>query len=959
MRHVIGYVSILALLAIAPAGYAVDLLNVPMGSQIDNGKSTCWYWASTTLTPALNPDSGAIYVPAPYTGGDTQDFKAAGIDPISGLNEPEPFLRHNIATTTGHYFYQAVSFNLADAGAGCESGALDLSAPCARLEFDVRYYKSDGNYADAPVAAVLQCFGWDAGSSRYIEVGRRTLGPGGWVYRVGGDAPYPTWTHVVAYVNVDYVDSGRNGGTFNIAQVDGIRFHGTDWTSTGFDFVDFKNLVISDDTIPAPSITPMPNPDSATVRTEYVRQLDGGDGKCDPTMNWTLVTGPSGMVISQTGKLSGWTPSISDSGTSVTVTVTATNSAGSDTESWTVQVVGFSELVNISMDNQIDLGQGDAIVAPAGCAFTFEDPADSETTDRFARYHLTSTCGCGGYYGYGNDIHIDLTKAGYAPIDVTGCQTRFKIDLRYYQLAGTYSDAPVFARFSSSNGGVRDYGIVYGASVPEGERYPIWKHVSMATDDTTAQPYTDSGSFDPGQVVKISFWGTDWSGSPSCQDYVDFNNVIITNVPPAPSLVPVAPDPENVYIGMPYTRQIMLVECTVVDWSISGLPGATIDENGLINWTPNSLGTYNATVTAANGSGSASDSWTVNVAAVPPTSDGSNVAQPWGTIHGNIYATQSSDDPSLLFDSRWSNAVKVDWAYTATVDGLTGGTERGGISFDENGNLYWKTTEGLLASLAPDKTLRWKGNVAGTPVDLGEGDTTTPVVGDGGETGRVYVLGDSGLYAFQKSDGAQLWAAALPDANFASTGDRLTPALYDGRVYVVGAGLTMKTVYEIDAATGTIVWAKPIAVNLDTGWGDAKGAMTLVPNALGAGIHGLYFNADGSGDGTDVYCIAINTSTYSGSLQWMADGGKVVRSHVIYSATTGRLYTATWGDDGKQFYSFSPTTGLLVGNNSPEGSGHGYNDFGVLDFNGTDVIAAGFGGNVIRYHDTGDGSTAS
>ncbi len=650
-------------------------------------------------------------------------------------------------------------------------------------------------------------------------------------------------------------------------------------------------------------------------------------------------------------------------------------------------IVLGATLVDVPMDAQINNGHTYNTQSPSGDAIypafntdtqTFfldgaTDPQSGQVEpEGWNRHHLVAGGGAGSWWYHYIDFNLaDITTPGNG-LDLSHPCARIEFDARYYQDPNTnsnpYGDAPIFPRLYTYDAdgntylGHRDFNIRYGPNAgqfPFGDWYPTWAHVVVFINSGS---YSDGGTFDVANVSRIRFYGTDWSGGGD--DFVDFKNFIITDDPLPPVITPVQPDPQTAYADIPYSQQVLVDSCETVTWTLlqGGALGANIDSNGLVSgWTPTQAQagqTFTFEVQATNTAGSATDLWQVTVYQ-PPPSDGSNIAEPWGTLHGNIYATQSSDDPSLLFDSRWSNDAQVAWTYTASADSLTGTTERGGITFDESGNLYWKTTEGLLASLAPDKTLRWKGNDAGTPVDLGQGDTTTPVVGDGGETGRVYVVGDSGLYAFRKSDGVQLWATALPDANFATTGDRLTPVLYEGRVYVVGAGATTKTAYEVDAATGTVVWAKPIAVNLDTGWGDAKGAMTLVPNALGAGIHGLYFNADGSGDGTDVYCIAINTSTYSGSLQWMADGGKAVRSHVIYSATTGRLYTATWGDDGKQFYSFDPTSGLLFGNNSAEGSGHGYNDFGCLDFSGTDVIAAGFGGNVIRYHDTGDGSTTS
>jgi len=774
--------------------------------------------------------------------------------------------------------------------------------------------------------------------------------------------------HIILDFNIYDISSGskvlvaNNYGTlyFNYsggAYVDdfdklGIRMDAADGTNSWW----MDNYSVAPSSLPPMKVQAVASPQLVKATVPYQQQmLTYIPGE---TVNWTLDNnGGTGATISGTGLISGWTPNAGQIGSQFPFQVTGQNARGSDTVSWQAKVISQYDLGTLPFDAQINLGAGDAYRPATDWTWM---PAGGGDPDAFGRHYMP--------YGYFNH-QLYLTSAGYPVADISSCHSRLTVSLRVHHESGDYGDGPVFLKLHSTNGGTRDFNLIFGTGAGQlNDPADAWVTKTIWLSNSALNPYaySDSGGFDPTQVQWIEFWGTCWVGSqtPPYLDYTDFNNLSVTNEPVAPVVTPVTPDPQTALVGMPYSQQMGVTPCTEgVTWALApNGTGATIDSNGLVSgWTPTQAQagqTFTFEVQATNTAGSATDSWQVTVYQ-PPASDGSNIAQPWGTLHGNIYATQSSDDPSLLFDSRWSNDVQVDWSYTASTDGLTGTTERGGITFDESGNLYWKTDEGLLASLTPAGTLRWKGNVAGTPVDLGSGDTTAPVIGDGGATGRVYVLGDSGLYAFQKSDGAQLWIAALPDANFASTGDRLTPVLYEGRVYVVGAGDTTKTVYEVDAATGAVVWAKAIAVNLDTGWGDAKGAMTLLPNALGAGIHGLYFNADGSGDGTDVYCIAVNTNTYSGSLQWMADGGKAVRSHVIYSATTGRLYTATWGDDGKQFYSYSPTTGLLFGNNSAEGSGHGYNDFGVLDFSGTDVIAAGFGGNVIRYHDTGDGSTTS
>lgn len=78
-----------------------------------------------------------------------------------------------------------------------------------------------------------------------------------------------------------------------------------------------------------------PDPDSVVVGTEYSRQLSLTQGTAD---SWTLIEGPAGATVDSNGYLHDWTPTIAQAGQLVAFTVRATNSLGSDDESWQVQV---------------------------------------------------------------------------------------------------------------------------------------------------------------------------------------------------------------------------------------------------------------------------------------------------------------------------------------------------------------------------------------------------------------------------------------------------------------------------------------------------------------------------------------------------------------------------------------------------------------------------------------------
>ena len=80
-----------------------------------------------------------------------------------------------------------------------------------------------------------------------------------------------------------------------------------------------------------------PDPDSATVDHEYVRQLNliaGGQA----SMVWTMLNGPAAATVDQDGMVYGWTPPPNQIGKSFTLQVEVQNFFGSDTETWQVEV---------------------------------------------------------------------------------------------------------------------------------------------------------------------------------------------------------------------------------------------------------------------------------------------------------------------------------------------------------------------------------------------------------------------------------------------------------------------------------------------------------------------------------------------------------------------------------------------------------------------------------------------
>ncbi len=357
---------------------------------------------------------------------------------------------------------------------------------------------------------------------------------------------------------------------------------------------------------------------------------------------------------------------------------------------------------------------------------------------------------------------------------------------------------------------------------------------------------------------------------------------------------------------------------------------------------------------------------------VPVLAD--EVAAPWGTVHGNLSGTAAVDKTAYpAYEFKLSAGVQYSFELDVKAAPLSADLPdaQSGITFDEAGNLYWKCQWPVpkVLSVTPDGQPRWTANTDGDPlgsenrhylgVDVDDRDSAAPVVGDGGTGGRVYAIGEDGsgngiAVAYLKSNGMKVWETLLPNSYFAGQHDKLTPVLYGGKLYVMGApSLGRCTVYQIDSATGTIEWSNTVgttnAITAAPG-----GQMAFVPNAFATGEHGLYFHL---GDVDRAYGIRIIPGS-GASDAWGAPVGHTAghqRSHVIYSATTGLLYVPTWADSGYTFYVYDPVTGAKSSVLAP-GTGHGYYDVAMLDFNGTDVIAGGFSGTIQRYMDPNDGT---
>ena len=365
-----------------------------------------------------------------------------------------------------------------------------------------------------------------------------------------------------------------------------------------------------------------------------------------------------------------------------------------------------------------------------------------------------------------------------------------------------------------------------------------------------------------------------------------------------------------------------------------------------------------------------------------------NLDGPWSTAFG-INGTARAPFPVIFPPGgEW----EVAWMLESDPNTLppNGFVPPGNVTqivFDAAGNLYWHSmgfwsNEDFVASVTPDGEPRW----AGPPETLGYRlSDISPVVGQD----AVYQIGmfdpnefvneppcygfTSGqwVFALSKVDGSVIWRTTLdnepdcpePLANNAQP----NPALYDGRLYVMGlpeegSGVAL---YQIDAATGTIL-GNNLVPQIEH---KMCGNTVLLPDRFGAGIHAMYVLVWDQ-DPTQVVCLQVNTLTNTASWVWesspLVNGSEVgfltwySFAHLMYNEVSYRIYAYTEDNSfGYDFFSFDPLIGddwKLWGDSGGWWMNKGWYQTGAVDFGGTRMLTGSYDGGFAFYDDDGAGN---
>ncbi len=366
----------------------------------------------------------------------------------------------------------------------------------------------------------------------------------------------------------------------------------------------------------------------------------------------------------------------------------------------------------------------------------------------------------------------------------------------------------------------------------------------------------------------------------------------------------------------------------------------------------------------------------------PPIDD--EVAGPWGIRNADIYGTGASDQ--IAIDTSSGEFEVLNQVYVSEPwNGLPAeGNGAGNIVIDRFGNIYFLSWNEFLESYDKYLHYRWTGHDEGDPKRLGDSLNNHTVIAG---IRYIYAVGGDNadnpdepkVYAFEKSTGQLVWESAqLTGEDWAGAPARPKVTLYNDKLYIIGDSTQSNDVriHQVDATSGNLDWSSTCMVELNYDNENNAGGATFVPDAYGEGLHGLFWTQMSdipefaSFDGyADMAAIMIDPASGATSA-WVppVDGPGLDKSHVIYSSTTGRLYTPSYyGDDGygwpSSFYAWTPGAGFFGAYSEADGGNHGARDLFVLDFDGTTVHAVGMfdfgtsvGDAIYSYTDNGGGS---
>lgn len=405
-----------------------------------------------------------------------------------------------------------------------------------------------------------------------------------------------------------------------------------------------------------------PDPDTVMVGNEYIRQLALCGGYPAPT--WSVESGPSGLQVDSNGRVCGWTPTSSDGGQTVTVTIRATNTQGYDDETWQVNVQ--TAVVPVFEDQLQDSSQISGQYG--GGSFTSSGYTLNNRTD-FVYYNFSGVgsdgtgsmeCDVRGLYPNAgatkNHIITACDRAGCCDAGVNPCdpitngwaiygsnywcyiRKVFYNDPTYdnkMKMVGSSMCAAqeTFTAATYSWDGLTTYRfritwtgnhMRYYRGLP-GQALELTKEYYLASDWLPAQLHVQLGGTSIAQIAGEigGAPGTCYSLFRVYEDDLGGAATSGGGGPYPPDIAEASPDPDAAFVGTEYVKQLALTQGTPpITWTVlQPLAGVQVDNTGRVSgWIPSAAEAGNSVtfeIQAANEYGSDTESWQVQVFAVP------------------------------------------------------------------------------------------------------------------------------------------------------------------------------------------------------------------------------------------------------------------------------------------------------------------------------------------------------
>ncbi|MBN1816684.1 MAG: hypothetical protein JW828_04945 [Sedimentisphaerales bacterium] len=399
-----------------------------------------------------------------------------------------------------------------------------------------------------------------------------------------------------------------------------------------------------------PTVAPIP--DGIVVKgVTYGKPAPGlVDGT--PPVQWSLVEGPAGLTINPATGTITW-PGSPIPGVH-TITIRAANMAGSDEESWQLEVIARPVLEPMADAEVMEFA-----------AFVGTAPVLVEGTDPIG---FTLVSGPAG-------MTIDADTGVVSWASAQPSLTAYNVAIRASNTVGI--DVVSFALTVLSPPSINP---IAAASIPEGQAYvsptpqiskgtaPITWSLTSAPSGMVINPGTGQVSWPNPTADESPFLLT----TTATNEYGQDSNTWQLTVVRAPRIENV--DDVVLVEGQAYTETLQLTQGTEpVNWSLTQAPtGMTINSQGIVNWVaPAAEGPFAVTARAGNLGGSYDVSWQISVRVLPAIGPMANAS----IVEGLPY---TSSAPVLT-----KGTLPITWALTAGPQGAVIDSTTGVVTWPE------------------------------------------------------------------------------------------------------------------------------------------------------------------------------------------------------------------------------------------------------------------------------------